>query len=67
MNTLDSICKRKSGRRLELMEYVAEAHVFISDKRLPFVGAPKKKETTEFQTNNEVEVVKKTTCLEFVW
>ena len=27
----------------------------------------KKKETTEFQTNNEVEVVKKTTCLEFVW
>lgn len=43
MNTLDSICKRKSGRRLELMEYVAEAHVFISDKRLPFVGAPKKK------------------------
>lgn len=25
------------------MEYVAEAHVFISDKRLPFVGAPKKR------------------------
>lgn len=49
MNTLDSIRKRKSGRRLELMEYVAEAHVFISDKRLPFVGAPKKRKPPSFK------------------
>lgn len=49
MNTLDSIRKRKSGRRLELMEYVAEAHVFISDKRLPFVGGTEKGKPPSFK------------------